>query len=1346
MSARQASLVQPFDYTPRSQQEPMMHSGESLRCRFRSHPFPGRWFVVVLMVLCCVSDLRADDGVEFFEKKIRPVLVEHCYQCHSAESKTLEGTLRLDLKAGWQLGGDSGEPAVVPGKPDESPLIRAVRHDDDASAMPPNKPRLAEQIVADLTEWVRRGAPDPREGTVTRDETARWEAEFQSRLDWWSLRPVADVAPPDVVGDWPRDAVDRFILSQLTQRQLHPAADADALTLLRRLSFVLTGLPPASDVVTNFPARFEEDPAAALEAVVDALQKSPDFGERSARHWMDVVRYTDTYGYEWDNPAKGSWEYRDYLIRAFNNDIGFDQLIREQIAGDLLATSRIDPASGFHESLIGPMFYHMGEHRHGDNEMLNGVREEMIDNKIEAFSKAFLAMTVACARCHDHKLDAISQQDYYALAGMFMTPRWTSRSIDAPQKNAPMIEELQRLRDAIRDRTATLWSGRVAGLAAGDTLRQAAARLDRAELAKAKPGEIEWLLLHLLPRPTDTVWRESMHVAASALEKGTKLVVQEDGSILAAGDVPETDVYSVTFQTRSGAVDQIRLEALTHETLGNKGPGRTPHGNFVLSQIRLSVKPFTAAADDSSPKAELGESQQVALAAARADYEQPNYPVANALHPVGSSGWGVGLGGNVDRTAWFTFAGPIELPHGGEWTVTLEHRYGSQHTLGRFRITAGVETPLSPSETEGLSSDEATAAAWQRLATEWRATSEQRREANAKFKPLTDFSRPEWPDGFVIDGDGLRTGYATGGEPLIALEGDFAVERLLPRGFHTHALSSKLPGALRLPSQEELPGPFISVALAGDEWSGYLRISDNGFQTENVTFLGQRQPSWQTLGDIAVANGIQRVAYEIATSDLNPNFPPRTGVARAGGKTLPPHDEGIDKRSWFSLTGIVSHDQSGQPMDDLQRFASLFADLAPTGAKEAWRRVGGWLAGSVASYKAGSGGDPVSSDHVQLINWLLERRLLSNRLADDSELAALVDRYRQVEASLPFPRSCNSMDERGVAPLNYALNIRGDNDRRGDRVPRGLPRFAAVFRSLSPNADAADNSHSGRLDLAEFLTDPRNGLAARVYVNRVWQWVFGHGLVRTSNDFGHLGEHPSHPELLDYLTREFVADGWSTKRLIRRLVLSRTFRQSGEVSVEAAAVDPFNRWLHHYPTRRLEAEAIRDSLLAVSGRLDRKLYGRPINPQRQVEDPGKRLFSGPLDGNGRRSIYLEVSIMDRSKFLQSFNAPDPKLPTGRRDETNVPAQALVMLNDPLVLALADQWSSRLLADDSPSVEQRIRSMFMQALGRLPEAEELARWATLIKSLSTGDNVLADRDAWKHAAHTLFNLQEFTHYR
>lgn len=1318
---------------------------EAMRNRRHGPPSVGRWFVVLTILSCCLRCgglVRADEGVEFFEKKIRPVLVEHCYSCHSAESKELKGDLRLDVKSGWQLGGSSGTPAVKPGKPDESPLLRAVRHDDDVSAMPPNKPRLADQVVADLAEWIRRGAPDPREGTVARGKDAQWEAEFQRRLAWWSLRPVSVAAPPDVASEWPRDAVDRFVLSRLQQRQLRPATDADAATLLRRLTFVLTGLPPAPNLVETFAARFEKEPDAAFLAVVDELLKSPQFGERIARHWMDVVRYTDTYGYEWDNPAKGSWEYRDYLIRAFNGDVGFDQLVREQIAGDLLATPRVDPASGFQESLIGPMFFHMGEHRHGDNEVINGVREEMIDNKVDAFSKAFLAMTVACARCHDHKLDAISQKDYYALAGMFMTPRWTSRAIDAPRKNAAAIEELRTLRSAIRERTAALWTRRAADLAAGDALRQAVAKLDRTELAKANVGEVEWLLRQLLPPASATTWRPSQHVAASAAAAGTKLAVQEDGSILASGDVPETDVYTVTFRTEPGSVDRLRLEALTHDSLGKRGPGRTAHGNFVLSHLRVRVKPLAAAQGDAKPNGAPGESQPVALAAARADYEQPNYPVADALQPDDQKGWGVGLGGNVDRTAWFTFAKPLELPHGGEWTVTLEHRYGSQHVLGRFRITAGAETPLSQSEQEGLASDEATAAAWRRLAIDWRTTSEQRRATNAKFKSLTDFSRPEWPHGFVVDGDGMRTGYATGGEPLIALEGDVAIERLLPRGYHTHALSSKLPGAVRLPRQEDLPGTFVSVALAGDEWSGFLRVSDNGFQTENVTFLGHRQPAWQALGDIAATNGIQRVAYEVATSDLNPNFPPRTGVARAGGRTLPPQDDGFDKRSWFSVTGIVSHDQPGQPQDELRQFESLFVDPPPTDTLEAWRRVGRWLGKGIANYTAG----PAGGEDVQLVNWMLSRGLLVNRLAEDGELATLVRRYREVEASLPFARSCNSMDERGLAPVNYALNIRGDINRRGERVPRGLPQFAASFAAPSPGPSAADASPSGRLELAEFLVDPRHGLAARVYVNRVWQWVFGDALVRTSNDFGRLGEQPSHPELLDYLAREFMADGWSTKRLIRRLVLSRTFRQSGGVSSEAASVDPANRWLHHYPTRRLEAEAIRDALLAVAGRLDRTPYGRPIHPQRQVEDASKRLFSGPLDGNGRRSIYLEVSIMDRAKFLQSFNAPDPKLPTGRRDETNVPAQALVMLNDPLVLAMADHWSARLVADGSASIEDRLRAMFVQALGRPPQAEELARWTTLTRSFSTGDDVLRDRDAWKHAAHTMFNLQEFTHYR
>ncbi|MFM7846739.1 MAG: PSD1 and planctomycete cytochrome C domain-containing protein [Planctomycetota bacterium] len=1300
------------------------------------------------------SFLLAQENDEFFEKRIRPILVEHCYSCHSAEAKTLQGELRLDLRAGWQQGGESGVPAIVPGKPDESPLIRAVRHDADASAMPPKQPKLKDSQIADLTDWVRRGASDPRVGTLTRDKNAQWETEFRRRLDWWSLRPVAKAAVPSLSSGpnvssgpglssaWPWEPVDQFILQQLQRQRLEPAPDADSLTLLRRWSFVLTGLPPTAAEVERFPAEFDQDPARARMSAVDRLLASPHFGERLARHWMDVVRYTDTYGYEWDNPAKGSWEYRDYLIRSFNRDVSFQQLIREQIAGDLLAVPRVDDATGSLESLIGPMFYHMGEHRHGDNEVINGVREEMIDNKVDAFSKAFLAMTIACARCHDHKLDAVSQRDYYALAGMFMMPRWTSRAIDAPERHAASIAELQQLRAAIQRRLTQRWQQQAAELVTGDSLRTWALKRNRAELVKANIGEMEWLLNQLLPTSTTATWRKSTLLNARAQNatapaQATVLESLADGSILAKGEVPAVDSYTITFRTEPGAVDRIRLEALTDDSLGQRGPGRTAHGNFVLTYIQASVRPLSATASGVPEKPTTAEPHVLKLVQARADYEQPNYPVADALHPDEHKGWGVGLGGNKDRTAWFVLEKPLELPQGGEWTVTLEQRYGSQHTLGRFRISVGMETPLDTAAQNGLVNDEQAVAAWQHMKAAWQTTNAQRRELNAKFKPIVDFHDEKLPPGFSVDGAGMRTGFVVGGEPLVALQGEMAVQQLLPRGFHTHALSSKLPGALRLPRQEDLPGPFVSLALAGDEWSGYLRISDNAFQTENVTFLSQRQPTWMTLNDIPLTNGIQRVAYEVTTSDLNPNFPPRTGVARAGGKTLPPQDEGFDKRSWFSVMGIVSHDQAGQPQDDLQRLATLFSEPAPATAREAWQHLGKWVASQVSNYQAGN----ATTDSVPIMNWLLSHELLANRLTDDAELHRLVQRYRTVEAALPFPRSCNGMDERGVAPLNYALNVRGDINRRGDQVPRGLPQFV---ESLAVRREAT--SSSGRLELADFLADEAHGLAARVFVNRVWQWLFGEGLVRTSNDFGHLGEQPTHPELLDYLANEFMADGWSTKRLVRRLVLSRTFHQSSQMTAAAANSDPGNRWLHHYPTRRLEAESIRDTLLAVAGQIDHTLYGRPLNPQRQVEDASKRLFSGPLDGRGRRSIYLEVSIMDRSKFLQSFNSPDPKLPTGRRDETNAPAQALVMLNDPFVLSMAEQWANRLVADPQTSVEDRLQAMFTAALGRRADREELARWRQLLLSFSSSEQVLGDRLAWKHVAHTMFNLQEFTHYR
>ena len=332
------------------------------------------------------------------------------------------------------------------------------------------------------------------------------------------------------------------------------------------------------------------------------------------------------------------------------------------------------------------------------------------------------------------------------------------------------------------------------------------------------------------------------------------------------------------------------------------------------------------------------------------------------------------------------------------------------------------------------------------------------------------------------------------------------------------------------------------------------------------------------------------------------------------------------------------------------------------------------------------------------------------------------------------------MDERQMARLSLHFNSRGDVDSLGELVE---PDFLEIFEGRN---DVANSPGSGRLELAESLLEPNHPLTSRVYVNRVWGWIFGTGLVSTPDNFGRLGDKPSHPELLDWLAHDFPRQGWSTKRLVRELVMSQTFRESGLATPQALERDPSNRLRHHYPTRRMEAESIRDSMLAVSGRLDPTLYGRPINPPRAVEDGSKRLFSGPVDGNGRRSLYLTMSIMAPPAFLSTFDLPDLKQPSGRRNATNVPTQALVMLNDPLSNQLAQHWATRLTKDLQTTPEDRIQGMFIDAFGREPQAAELKRWAASVRSFATTGEIMRDQAAWAQLAHTLFNTQEFIHYR
>ena len=285
--------------------------------------------------------------------------------------------------------------------------------------------------------------------------------------------------------------------------------------------------------------------------------------------------------------------------------------------------------------------------------------------------------------------------------------------------------------------------------------------------------------------------------------------------------------------------------------------------------------------------------------------------------------------------------------------------------------------------------------------------------------------------------------------------------------------------------------------------------------------------------------------------------------------------------------------------------------------------------------------------------------------------------------------------------------------------------------------------------VADAIVGTDNPLTSRVMVNRIWYWIFGTGLVRTPDDFGHLGDRPSHPELLDYLAVRFMEEGWSLKRLIRRIVGSSTWRQSSLVSAQAENIDPDNRLIHHFSMRRLDAESIRDSMLMVSGRLVSNLGGQPMNPPRAAEDAAKRLFSGPVDGQGRRSLYTKVTLMEPPRFLALFNQPIPKQTTGRRDVTSVPDQALALLNDPLVRNLANHWAAQCLQDGARHPEERAAQMFTAAFARQPDVIETRRLVQLAAQSAalrgeSPNNLMHSKPAWQDVAHAIFNLKEFIH--
>lgn len=408
-------------------------------------------------------------GIEFFENKIRPVLVEYCYDCHAGAPDPENASFVLDTRAGIRMGGDSGK-AVVPGNLKSSLLLQAIEHDPDFYAMPPDE-KLPANVIADFRKWIQMGAPDPREGKVKtspQPKKSELAIDFDKEREFWSFRPLTKPDIPKVKqSDWPRNDIDRFILSKLEQKQMTPVKEADRQTLVRRVYFDLTGLPPTAEQIQQFV----NDPSPqAYEHLIDRLLETPQYGETWGRHWLDLARYADSNGLDINLTFYNAWRYRDYVIQAFNKDKPYNEFIREQIAGDLLPFENDEERT---QKIVATGFLVMGAKMLSERDK-EKLRMDVVDEQIDVTGRAFMGMTLGCARCHDHKFDPIPMSDYYALAGIFRSTEtvhgnrlgnqfvsgWMTRPLPVKPEHAAAIKKyetnLAKLEQSLNDDSETL--------------------------------------------------------------------------------------------------------------------------------------------------------------------------------------------------------------------------------------------------------------------------------------------------------------------------------------------------------------------------------------------------------------------------------------------------------------------------------------------------------------------------------------------------------------------------------------------------------------------------------------------------------------------------------------------------------------------------------------------------------------------------------------------------------------------------------------------------------------------------------------------------------------------------
>ncbi len=1148
--------------------------------------FPSRFGVstgFLLFVLSGPWPLAGATGprrgdAEFFEQNVRPLLVEKCWSCHGNAGRP-KGGLQLTSRPSLLKGGDSGAAAIA-GDPAGSPLIRAVRYEQDPK-MPP-KGKLKDREIEVLTRWVALGLPwpetKPAPSTAAAGNATAGFTDLERRF--WAFQPVKAVSVPAVrETSRARSPIDRFLLAALESKGLTLAAPADMGTLLRRATFDLIGLPPTPEEIDAFLA--DRSPQA-FARVVDRLLASPRYGERWGRHWLDVVRYADARDLiqlPAESDFREAWRYRDWVALAFNRDLPYTEFISLQVAGDLLPPPQ--PGGINKDGLVATGLLAIADFVPGDVDK-DQMIADYVNDQIDVVSKAFLGLSVACARCHHHKFDPISAEDYYALAGIFFSTRLIPGPVpgNTPLVRVPLLSQDELAKVQARD--------------ASDQRR-------RAELERQLPDAVDRAYVALLRQLVATKiapylvsaseyrQRTPTQACPSLAEVARQRGLREEwltGFVAYLGRVaaqPSIDRHLAVRGAASGALAGSKLEKsaaeLQHELAAlvarKDQESASARGEHALERAAL----VHLRADD--PYLITDGAGRVILWPNRAELPADARPVKQGPGPLKTS---ADINGHARAVLRFDGEALLELPR----------RVPSKGSL--FVVYRPADTGSASQRLLG----------WE-------------------------------------DSDAGKHGLGLMPDPKGRLH---AVLR-------NHGRSGDLV--------DSRPAP--------------------GFELVCVTW----GPRGTTLHRNGAAAGSQKGVDEVSSD-------PGLAALRLGGP-----GSGGSPRYRGDLAEVRVYDRQ---LDEIER------RLVEAELHAAWTGPSG---------RKAPPSDPLFELYEELLSargpfWLSAgARSALIPAPERSRLDSLRRELDVLKKKPPadIPRAVVVQDG-GPKGTRYEgfkdshVFLRGNSSRLGKTVPRGVPRILVGDGHPQLRIKAG----SGRRELAGWLVRPDNPLTARVMVNRIWQHHFGEGLVRTPNDFGARGERPTNPELLDWLAARFVESGWSVKAMHRLIMLSSAYRQSSRAGALALALDPENRLFGRMNRRRLDAEAIRDSLLAVAGQLDASLGGLAFAD-----------LAVP-----RRTLYLQSVRTGPSStdFGRLFDRADPGSIVPARGESVVAPQALFFLNDPFVSAIARALATQVAHEEPGTPEARIRRLYARVLARPPAPAELGLGLRFLAAERDGD--------------------------